>query len=441
MKILYIIPYIPFPVNSGGSQAVFSLTNHVRKEHDVSILLYVHNSKDRENASRLQEKWPDVEFFLYEEKKDNTDDSELAGMSWKDRKTYRWYDYLQHSMFRKKERLAHKKQMMLAVSTGQGDLVRSQSTLFVNNTDMASHAFLNYVKQVSSLGFDAIQVEFYEYLPLVYILPPNVRKIFVHHEIRFIRCKNEMSLFKRVEPSDTILYEKEKAMELGALSAYDAIVTLTETDKQILSRYLDGDKITVSPAITQTASYTPRPFSPASDLVFVGSGSHFPNMDAVLWFCREIVPKMKNRMKHLPAIYVVGIWDKKLVKSLTKFHPEVKFVGFVDDLQTFLNGKISIVPIRIGSGMRIKILDSIFAAAPIVTTSKGCEGLPMTDHRNCLIADDADAFAEAIERLQSDLRLQERLVKCAMNATDNILGEKRLVEKRLSVYTSSYIQA
>ena len=60
MNILYIIPYIPFPLNSGGNQAFFNMVNEARKVHQVSLLLRIRNDKDRENAGQLQEVWPDA---------------------------------------------------------------------------------------------------------------------------------------------------------------------------------------------------------------------------------------------------------------------------------------------------------------------------------------------------------------------------------------------
>ena len=115
--------------------------------------------------------------------------------------------------------------------------------------------------------------------------------------------------------------------------------------------------------------------------------------------------------------------------------PTLQFTGFIDDLSTFVNGKISIVPIRIGSGMRIKLLDSVWAASPIVTTSKGCEGLPFANEKNCLIADSAQDFANAImQMLANKDDLQKNLVETASDTISGSIDTAQLIEQRMKFY-------
>jgi glycosyltransferase involved in cell wall biosynthesis len=154
----------------------------------------------------------------------------------------------------------------------------------------------------------------------------------------------------------------------------------------------------------------------------------------MLWFCSEIAPAMKAQGIKMPTIYVTGNWDAKTKEKLTGLCPEIVFSGFIDDLQSFLNGKLSVVPIRIGSGMRMKLIDTACAGAPIVTTSKGCEGLPFVDGKNCLIADSAEDFAKAVTRMLADETLQQTLAVNAQSSQSNMLNESKLLEKRIAVY-------
>jgi len=435
MKILFIIPYVPYPLNSGGNQAFFTITDHVRKEHEVSVLLYVHHSNDLENVQALRQIWTNVTFYIYDQRQHH-EEGEMAesvapfsNMSWMDRTLCKFFSSIRRSMFRKIER----RQKKYAVVSQKEDYNRLNSTLFATSDDLDA-PFCQFVQKVSAKGFDAIQVEFYEYLPLVLLLPKEVRKIFVHHEIRFVRNENELQLFRQVLPTDTLLFEKEKAFEVACLSACDAVVTLTETDKQILGHYIPAEKIFASPAIIHIDASKRLSFKPVKEMVFIGSGDHFPNADAVIWFCKEIMPILKERMAEVPRLNIVGRWRDDLKTAIMKLCPEACFTGFVEDLSSYINGKLSVVPVRIGSGMRIKILDSIFAAAPIVTTSKGCEGLPMADDVNCLIADSAAAFADAISRVIADQQLQQKIVVNALASDTGMLNEKELIERRLSVY-------
>ena len=442
MKILYIIPYVPYPLNSGGNQAFFNMVDAVRKEHQVSILLYIHISKQQRNLEMLQKVWPDVTFYCYTPHEQNlnmqqntTADSFASMPKWTQQQC-RFFDYLQHSMERKIERRKRKyeQQEDWLKNFSLGAFVRENSVLFAENADL-NDGFLEYVQQISRKDFDLIQTEFYEYLPLIYVLPHDVETVFVHHELRYVRNANEMQLFDQQRPTDKLLLDQQKDAELSMLSHYKHVIVLTETDKTLLSEAIPSERIYVSPALTSAGTAKDhKPFRPSRDLVFVGGGDHFPNADGMLWFCKEVFPELK-KLGTPPNIYIVGKWGNTIQGIIKYICPSVQFTGFVDDLDEFLNGKISIVPIRIGSGMRMKILDTISAAAPLVTTSKGCEGLPFTNHVDCLIADTAAEFANSIHSLMEDTATQEQMVKAASHKLESLLDGRTLIEKRMAFYT------
>ena len=440
MKILYIIPYVPFPLNSGGNQAFFNMVDVARKQHDISILLYVHDEKQEEDANELKRIWNNVTFYLHKEGANEPDEKQVPVKQNKMPKFYEWqcrfFEYFQHSMERKiarrQRKFANPNQWFENFEIGS--FIRKNSVLFAKNQDL-NNDFLNDVYQISRKGFDLIQIEFYEYLPLIYVLPTNVQTTFVHHELRFVRNENELELFDKVEPADRLLFEQQKELELAMLAKYDHIIVLTDIDKGILSQYLPQKHIYVSPALTSAGKVQEhKTFQPSRDLVFVGGGDHFPNADGIIWFCKEVFPLLKQKSV-LPKVFVVGKWGEGIQNLIHYICPEIIFTGFVDDLNTFLNGKISIVPIRIGSGMRMKILDTISATAPLVTTSKGCEGLPFVNQQDCLIADSAEAFADNIDNLTKHVELQKQLTTSASHKLDGLLDGKALLEKRLNFYT------
>lgn len=439
MKLLYIVPYVPYPLNSGGNQAYFTLTDCVRKKHELSILLYAHNKEDLDNINALKILWKEVRFYVYDEnqkEKKSREDAEglFANMTWQDRTSCRFFLSVAQSMRRKILRRQIRYVSKQKCSTTE-DLVRTRSTLFATNEDLNAD-FCKYVQKISAIGFDVIQIEFYEYLPLVYLLPPETKKVFVHHEIRFVRNENELQLFKQIKPTDLITFQREKAFEISCLSAYDAVITLTETDRKILGKLIMPSKLFASPAVVATTLSRQLPFKPATELVFIGGGDHFPNADAMMWFCGEIIPVLKKTMTKMPRLNIVGQWRDEQKASIQALFPEASFTGYIDDLYAFINGKISIVPIRIGSGMRIKILDSVFALAPIVTTTKGCEGIPMVNRENCLIADEPKSFANAIMEMLYNVGLQKKLSTNALSTKNWMLNKEKLIEKRLSVYKS-----
>lgn len=443
MKILYILPFVPYPLYKGGNQAVFNMIEKARSCHDVSVLLYQNGHHDEDAMKELQTVWQDVTFYNFSMQ--GFLDEAFLGMTAKEKQFYRLHNYILQSMTRKIAR-AKKRGILRMKNTEETDaatdtlqgfnlgaFVKSRSTLY-NSSNSLSADFLHYVYEVSRKGFDLIQVEFYEFLELAYVLPEDVNTVFVHHEIRFVRNENESTLFDHLSFYDQYLLNRKKAEELAALNTFRHIITLTDVDREILAQYLPANKIHVSPAVISTDESTENhPFTPAQDLVFVGGCDHFPNLDGLLWFCQDVMPRLQQAGTAI-RLHVVGHWDdasRQLVKSL---YPDAHFTGFVEDLTAFLNGKISIIPIRIGSGMRIKILDSIFASTPLVTTSKGCEGLPLQDGIDCCIADTAEDFATAIRNVQGNIPLQQKLTSAAIHRLRIAMNSQKLLSRRLEIY-------
>ena len=451
MNILYIIPYIPFPLNSGGNQAFFNMVNEARKVHQVSLLLRIRNDKDRENAGQLQEVWPDARLYLLDETATNAQakmaaaEEEDAGLSGVNAWKCRLFDSIRRSMERKIRRstrraLMKKKAEAIvredSVATNEilGSFVREHSVLY-HGID-GNEDFYEYVYHTSRQGFDLIQIEFYEYLPLVYLLPKDVKKVFVHHELHYVRVENEMNLFDRISQADRLKYQMDFQEELSALNQYDKIVTLTEVDRELLSVHIPSDKLYVSPALTEACkATTQQEWQPARDLVFIGGGDHFPNADGVMWLATKVLPALRQTGTNA-KVYVVGKWDKVMQEQIHAFAPNIVFTGFVDNLMSFLCGKISVVPIRIGSGMRMKILDSINAGTPMVTTSKGCEGLPLRDGEHCFITDDATVFAQRIAQLMQNKDVQKKFVEAARSQMGGQMDGSELLRRRMALYES-----
>lgn len=450
MKILYIIPYIPYPLNSGGNQAFFNMVNEARKVHQVSLLLYIRNDNDRENAEQLQKVWPDARFYLFEENLTEQPPQAIASeddvvlsrfTAWQ----CRIFDSIRRSMDRKIGRRMHRalmkkkteavtKEEPLSTNETLGAFVREHSVLY-RGMD-GNEDFYEYIYQTSRLGFDLIQIEFYEYLPFVYLLPTEVKKVFVHHELHFVRVENEMSLFDRVSMTDRLKYQIDRQEELSALNHFDKIVTLTEVDRQLLSSDIPLEKLYVSPALTEACKATEQPeWQPGHDLVFVGGGDHFPNADGIMWLAAKVLPVLRKNGVNV-KVYIVGKWDKTTQELVHSYAPDIIFTGFVDDLMGFLGGKISVVPIRIGSGMRMKILDSINAGTPMVTTSKGCEGLPLKDGEHCFITDNASVFAQRITQLMQNQDLQKTFVEASRRQLDGKMDGSDLLKRRMALYES-----
>lgn len=417
-KILFIIPCIPYPLTTGGNQAFFHMVDYLRHKMSVSILLYP-KGKEKEDEEKLRGMWDNVDFFIFTEE---MNEPETRHPSY-----YRWLKKIALSATRKMRRqlLAHGK-----------DVVRKDMTLASSIFEPLPSKYAEYISAVSRRGFDIIQVEFYPLISLGYLLPEDVQTIFVHHELRYVRNENEMAFLDKVTDEERMLYRIGKDFERSALHTYKHVIALTEVDRQMLIDFIgSGDKIHVSPAVVQVADACDKQAVPTtSRLTFVGSEGHYPNLDAVVWFCREVAPCLRNQGFHF-TFQVVGPWKSPCVKELQASCPEMELVGYVEDLHSFLNGSIVLVPIRIGSGMRMKILDAISSKAPFVTTTKGVEGIDFRHEEECLIADGASGFASAIIRLAGDEKLQVKLAGQAISRLQKLYDPQEMLERRLDIYS------
>lgn len=145
----------------------------------------------------------------------------------------------------------------------------------------------------------------------------------------------------------------------------------------------------------------------APTLGFVGALDYEPNHRAVEWFVREVLPAVRARRGDV-RFRVVGRGSERL--SWAAGEPGVDLVGRVEDLQEELDRTdVSVVPIRVGAGTRLKVVEALSNHLPMVTTTVGCEGIPVVDGRSALVADDAPGFAAACVRLLDDGDLRQRL--------------------------------
>ena len=416
-KILIITPYIPYPIDSGGNQAVFTMIDNLRKHYSVSLLLAA--KKSNGNVTALKKIWTDINFYIYDKM-----NAESGSIPLK----LKMLTYFADSFCRKYNRYFYK---ALPKRYGTDSLLRRRTLLNMKHVNL-DQDYCRYVNRIANLGFDIIQTEFYDLLELCYFLPQNVTKVFVHHEIGFVRRKNELDLLQAPTCADFAAYHQHKDMEIAMLKRFDHIITLTENDKKILSGYITEDRIHVSPAIVNSSDA--MDFTECGhEFVFIGSQSHFPNNDAVNWLCEKILPELRFKMEYF-KIYIVGNWGKKIKRRILKQNREVIFTDYIKNLGQFLNGKISIIPIRIGSGMRMKILDAIWACSPFITTSKGVEGQNFVNGVDCITADTPESFSEAMTMLSEDIDLQKKIAMNAMKDIKDAYAPEKMTKQREDIY-------
>lgn len=151
------------------------------------------------------------------------------------------------------------------------------------------------------------------------------------------------------------------------------------------------------------------PPEPLADLVFIGSMDWMPNIDAAQWFADAILPLIRARRPECRVAFV-GRQPSAAVRQLGERIPGFIVTGTVPDVRPWLHGSaVSIVPLRIGGGTRLKIYEAMAAGCPTVSTSVGAEGLDYTDGENIVIADSPEDFARDCTRLLEDADERRRI--------------------------------
>ncbi|HLO46051.1 MAG TPA: glycosyltransferase [Leadbetterella sp.] len=386
MDILLVTVVFPYPVNDGGRSGTFKLIEYLRKEHNITLVC---PSCTAANHQKLQELWPNVKLLPFKNSDTVSEGFNLKG-------------------FIRKTISGQKKPTKMEVFKGN---------MVLNTTDLVKYYFSNLIplveKELNNKSYDLVQVDFIELAPLVHFLPKNIKKIFVHHELRYKRMALEYVTLEQKDVAEEWKIANTKLLEVGLMNAYDKVICLTAADKKTLET--DGvseQKLEVSPLPVDVAEHPiNQPFEFAKRLVFLGPEVHFPNLDGVDWFLNNCWAKLLKSDPSL-RLSILGKWSPDARKMFSEFR-NVTFEGFVEDLSTVMKGSIMIVPLRIGSGMRMKILEGAAWHVPMVSTSIGAEGLPMTNMENAILADTAQEFIEGVLALSGDPELQNKFVKNA----------------------------
>jgi polysaccharide biosynthesis protein PslH len=176
-------------------------------------------------------------------------------------------------------------------------------------------------------------------------------------------------------------------------------VCMTEPDAAALRRYCAAaDAHVVNTGVD--LDYFRPPEAPAEEarLVFVGAFQHMPNVDAMVYFCREILPLVRARVPGA-SLTIVGSKPSPEIFALADI-PGVEVTGFVTDIRPHMaRSAVYVVPLRLGVGIRGKILEAWAMGLPVVATSVACAGLRCEHGGNILVADLPGPFAAHVAAL------------------------------------------
>jgi glycosyltransferase involved in cell wall biosynthesis len=242
-------------------------------------------------------------------------------------------------------------------------------------------------------------------------------RILVNHNVESVRLYR----WFRSEPNPVkkaylgIQWVKLRKFEQSAMSEFDACVVVSEIDKRLLANMGVRNKLFVVPNGTDTKFFRPNNGKVVENTVlWIGHMDVHTNKDAVLYFWRKIYPLLRKRYPNVRVTFVGTAPPKDITDAANK-DGQVRVTGFVDDIRPYIDqAAVMVVPIRIGSGTRLKILDAMAMGKAIVSTSVGCEGINVSNGKDILIADNPEEFADKTIALLKNSGMRINLEKNAL---------------------------
>jgi polysaccharide biosynthesis protein PslH len=195
-------------------------------------------------------------------------------------------------------------------------------------------------------------------------------------------------------------WRKLRREELGTYRDADGVYLCSTADELRLRDQVPGVRTAVVPNAADVEYYQPRPTDPPPDaqtLVYFGLLSTIPNVDAVIHFVRDIWPRVTEAHPEARCKIIGGRPPPSL---LALAGPKIELTGFVSDLRPHLAAAAAVVvPLRLGGGTRLKIVEAMAMGKAVVSTALGAEGIEAVPGRDILIESDPTAFADAVKRL------------------------------------------
>lgn len=360
MNILFLSRWFPYPVNNGSKLRIYNLLRGLSALHQVTLLCF----SDQPEAAT-----PPELSVLCEQIK-------VVG----------WREFQPNSL-----------RALLGVF---GKVPRSL-------VDTYSVAMENEIKEaIRAKKFDLVicsQWDMTAYWKLFGDIPVLYEEIEVG--LLYMSVAQAKSVKQRLR--NWLTWKKHAAYLADLLGARRVSTVVSEQEKQLLQRIAPGNnEIHVFPNCVKLDEYTDiREEKTYPSIIFTGSFRYHPNYEALVWFLERIYPLVQSQIPDVRLIVTGDHMDLPLPKK-----PNVTLSGFVDDIRPYISqASVSIVPLLSGGGTRLKILEAMALKTPVVSTSKGAEGLDVEDNKHLLIADQEDDFASKVVKVIKDRELSDHL--------------------------------
>ncbi|ASW42459.1 glycosyltransferase [Clostridium isatidis] len=362
MNILFITNLLPYPLDNGGKIKTYNVIKSLAKENSVDMICFFEEDNDLNNIGELNKLINKIYTFP---KKLTTRKNKREMFIKAVLSIFSKYPY---SVYKYKEK---------DVKSKLDEISDNYECIYIDHLQLA--VYLDDIKDFSG------------------------KLILDEHNCESIIIKRYYEKEKNIIKKLFLLLEliKLKKFEAKVINKVDRILALSEEDKTQMIKLskADEEKFTVIPILVENN------FEKNIDIVnlqnkikvmFLGTLTWYPNIQGIKWFLENVFNKVKDDIE----LYIVGKDPDTELLELCKNLNNVTITGYVEDVNQYYEiCDVMIVPIFIGSGLRVKILEALGKGIPVISTEIGCEGIEVKDYENILIANDADEFVKKLKEI------------------------------------------
>jgi glycosyltransferase involved in cell wall biosynthesis len=257
--------------------------------------------------------------------------------------------------------------------------------------------------------YDVVQLEHTLLAPCLERIPPKSRSVLSLHNVSTYQHLSMAKAAKSARTRAMLLAEAwlQRQIESSYVPRFDQVVVVSEDERRLVRRLAPNASVTVVPQGVDLVTRRPLPDDGVpGTLLFVGNLEYPPNADAVVEFCRQTLPLVRERIPEVNLV-VVGPGAPREVRALNS--DKVEIVGRVERLEpSYARSQVVVVPLRAGGGSRLKVLEAMAFGRCVVSTPFGVTGLAVIDGREVLLGEPGASLARQLERalLDSPLRCQ-----------------------------------
>lgn len=291
---------------------------------------------------------------------------------------------------------------------------------------------------LSETDFDLIHCDC---LPLAALVKKNsqIPVTLTDHDISYQKADRIAANSKNIFLKSFMALEavKLKRFERTIFTCFDSVIAVSENDRDAFVDLCPGATVEIIENGVDTSEFLPGKFDTEGfTLVWLGGFGHYPNLEAILYFLREIYAEVKKQVASVRLVAIGGGVTEEL-KRYSDQDPSVQFLGFVEDpLPIIETSNVFISPILSGGGTKLKVLEAMALGKPIVTTPVGAEGIDGRSGEHFIVADGAEPFAESVCEILNDRSLQKKLAEKARELAEEKYDWSRICHKNNRYYST-----